>query len=70
MKTVKIRKNFSPFISDNTKDIILNRNALLEEVAKTNCKIIKREVNRLGKVIKTEIVKDRTEYFENKFNVN
>ena len=68
MKTVQIRKNFCLFISDNTKDIILNRKALLEEAAKTDCKILKREVNRLGKIIKKEIENDRTEYFENKFN--
>ena len=68
MKTVQIRKNFSPFISDNRKDIILNRKALLEEAAKTDCKILKREVNQLGKIIKKEIENDRTEYFENKFN--
>ena len=42
----------------------------MEEAAKTDCKILKREANRLGKVIKKEIVKDRTENFENKFNVN
>ena len=41
---------------------------ILEEAAKTDCKILKREANRLGKVIKKEIVKDRTEYCENKFN--
>ena len=27
---------------------------------KTDCKILKREANRLGKVIKNKIVKDRT----------
>ena len=40
----------------------------MEEAAKTDCKILKREVNRLGKIIKKEIENDRTEYFENKFN--
>ena len=67
MKTFQIRKNFSPFISDITKDIILNRKALLEEAAKTDCKILKGEVDQLGKTIKREIENDRTKYFENKF---
>ena len=40
--------------------------SVLEEAAKTDCEILRREANR--KVIKKEIVKDRTEYFENKFN--
>ena len=40
----------------------------MEEAAKTDCKILKREVNRLGKIIKKEIENDRTEYFEKKFN--
>ena len=56
------------FFSNNTKEIIKTRKVLLEEAAKTDCMILKREANRLGKVIKKEIVKDRTEYFENKFN--
>ena len=52
MKTTQLRKNFSQFLSNNTKEIILTRKALLEEAAKTDCKILKREANCLGKVIK------------------
>ena len=33
MKTIQIRKNFSPFLSNNTKEIILFRKVLLEEAA-------------------------------------
>ena len=66
-KTVKIRKNFYPFISDNTKEIILNRKALLEDTAKTDFKVLKKEVNILGKTIRKEIDNARKEYFENKF---
>ena len=51
MKTIQIRKNFSLFLSSNTKEIIQTRKVLLEEAAKTDCKILKREANRLGKVI-------------------
>ena len=57
MKTIRIRKTFSPFISNNTKETILNIKALLEEAAKTNCKILKREANRLGKVIKKKLLR-------------
>ena len=70
MKTIQIMKNLSPFLSNKSKKIILTRKALLEESAKTDCKILKREANRLAKVIKKEIYIDRTEYFENKFNHN
>ena len=50
-----MRKNFSLLISYNTKDIILNKKALLEEGANTDCKILAREANQLGKIIKKEI---------------
>ena len=42
IKTIKIRKNFSPLLSNNTKDIIQTKKVLLEEAAKTDCKILKR----------------------------
>ena len=57
IKTIQIRKNFSPFISNKTKEIILDRKALSEEAAKTDCKILKRDANRLGKVIKKKLIK-------------
>jgi len=55
MQTIQIRKNFSPFLSNNTKEIILTRKVLLEEAAKTDCKMLKREANRLGKVFKKKV---------------
>ena len=52
IKRIQIRRNFSPFLFNDTKEIIQTRKVLLEEAAKTVCKILKREANRLGKVIK------------------
>ena len=36
MKKVQVWKKFSPFISDNTNEILLNRTSLLEAAAKTD----------------------------------
>ena len=40
MKVFHMRKNYSPFVSVETKELILNRKALQEEAAKTKCKIL------------------------------
>jgi hypothetical protein len=45
MKVFHMRKNYSPFVSVETKELILNRKALQEEAAKTKCKILIKEFN-------------------------
>ena len=40
LKTVEVWKKFSPFISESTKEIILNGTSLLEEAAKTECQVL------------------------------
>jgi hypothetical protein len=40
-----MRKNYNPCIFEETRELILNRKALQEEAANTNCNILMREFN-------------------------
>ena len=44
MKVFHMRKNYIPFVSEETKELILNRKALQEEEAKTKCKELKKSL--------------------------
>jgi hypothetical protein len=35
MKVFQMRKNYNPFVSEETRELILNRKALQEEATKT-----------------------------------
>ena len=58
MKTCHMRKNYNPRISEDTKDLIKNRNALQKEATRTKCNILKKEFNILCKEVKKAIAKD------------
>ena len=68
MKVFQMRKNYNPCVSEETRELILNRKALQEEAAKTKCKILMREFNYQCKEVKKAIAKDEKEYFENGFD--
>ena len=68
MKVFQMRKNYNPFVSEETRELILNRKALQEEAAKTKCKILMREFNYQCKEVKKAIAKDEKEFFENGFD--
>ena len=68
MKTYQMRKNYSPFVSEETKDMIQNRRALQEEAARTGCKVLLNEFNYQCKEVKKAIAKDEKEYFERGFD--
>jgi hypothetical protein len=40
-----MRKNYNPFVSVKTRELILNRKALQEVGAKTKCKILMKELS-------------------------
>ena len=67
VKIIQVRKNYLPYLSDNTKAIISNRKAIQEEAVKTGCKILKSEFNRLSKDVKKCIAADKRAYYEEKF---
>ena len=47
MKTFHMRRNYNPHISEDTKDLIRNRNAVQEEATRTKSKILGKEFNLL-----------------------
>ena len=70
MKTFQMRKNYSPYVSDKTKLLIMDRNALKLKAVKDADKIAEKEVKKLGKQIKKSIVKDEREYYSKDFGEN
>ena len=68
MKTFHMRRNYNPRISEDTKDLIKNRNALQEEATRTKCDILKKEFNILCKEVKKAIAEDKKEFFERVFD--
>jgi len=68
MKVFHMRKNYSPFVSVETKELILNRKALQEEAAKTKCKILIKEFNSHCKEVKKAVAKDEEEFFKKGFD--
>ena len=67
MKVFHMRKNYNPYVSEDTKELILNRKALQEEAAKTKCKVLKKEFNQLCKEVKKAVTKDEEEFFRKVF---
>ena len=61
VKTFHMRRNYNPRISEDTKDLIRNRNALKEEGIRTKCSILKKEFNLLCKEVKKAVAKDEKE---------
>ena len=58
MKVFHVRKNYNPFVSEETKELILNRKSLQEEAAQTKCKKLKKEFNQFCKEVKKVVNKD------------
>ena len=68
MKTFHMRRNYNPRISEATKDLIRNRNALQEEATRTKCGILMKEFNLLSKEVKKAVAKEEKEFFERGFD--
>ena len=68
MKVFQMRKNYNPSVTEETRELILNRKALQEEAAKTKCKILMKEFNFQCKEVKKAVAKDEKEFFEKGFD--
>ena len=68
MKTFHMRRNYNPCISEDTKDLIRNRNAVQEEATRTKSRILKKEFNLLCKEVKKAVAKDEKEFYERGFD--
>ena len=55
MKTFHMRRNYNPCLSEDTKDLIKNRNTLQKEATKKKWNILKKEFNILCKEVKKAI---------------
>ena len=62
MKTFHMRRNYNPWISEDTKDLIRNRYAVQEEATRTKCKILKKEFK------KKAVAKDEKDFYERGFD--
>ena len=58
------RKNYLPFLSDNTKKTITERHIVMKEAVKQGDKDLLKEGKRLSRVIKSLIKADETKYYE------
>ena len=68
IKIFQTRKNYLPYLSDEMKRIMVERDALKEEATKTGDPILMDEYRQLRNWIKDNISKEKTAYYHNKFN--
>ena len=61
-----MRKNYLPFISEDTKLLFNERKALREESTKSGNAVLEKEAKRIGREIKKSLVNDEKEYYKNK----
>ena len=69
VKIFQSRKNYLPFLSQSTKELISKKNKLFKEATKGGCKIKLEESKSLSKEIKKGIKADRKRYFNDDINV-
>ena len=70
IKTFQMRKHYSPFISDKTKLLMMERNTLEEEAVKNADKKAEKEAKKLSKQLKKAVEKDEKEYYKKDFGEN
>ena len=62
IKKIQVRKNYLPFLSEETKLLMEDRKALKEESVVTGDKVLVEEAKRLGKLVKESIIEDEKMY--------
>ena len=70
LKKIQVRRNYLPFLSEETKLLMEERKALKEESVRTGDKFLGSEAKRLGKKIKKNIKDDEIKYHEKDFKEN
>ena len=70
VKKFQVRKNYLPFLSEETKLLMKDKQALKEASMMSGDKVLMSEAKRLGKEIKKNIKKDEKMYYNTKFNEN
>ena len=67
VKTFQMRKHYSPYVSEETKILMKERNALKELATTTNDKAAEKEFKKKGKLIKKALKEDEKKYFQKDF---
>ena len=69
-KIFQTRKNYVPFLSDETKNLMKERDALKEEATQYGDEDLWKEYKKLRNQVKRQLTKDKTNYYKNKFYDN
>ena len=67
IRTIQMRKNYSPYVSERTKLLIKDRNTLKEEAVKIGNIENEKEVKKMGKKIKKAVIEDELEFYKKDF---
>ena len=67
-KIFQTRKNYVPFISEETKMLMAERDALLEEATKQGDEELMKEYKKLRNKVRHQLPKDQPTYYKNKFH--
>ena len=62
-----MRRNYQPFVSEETKILITERRNLQQRAISSGCRVLKKEFNRKNKEVKRRMKEDKMNYFEEKF---
>ena len=65
--TFQMRKNYSPFLSKETKELIIGRDSWKEVATKRGMKSAHKIAKNLGKEVKKAVIKDEKEYYKKDF---
>ena len=67
-KVIQLRKNYHPYISEETKRQITDRKDLQMRAVNGACREVKKEFNKKNKEVKKAILEDKKNYFKTRFN--
>ena len=65
-----MRRHYSPYVSDRTKLLMLDRNALKEQAIENCDKTLEKDVKKKGREIKKALAKDEKEYYARDLNAS
>ena len=66
-RNIQIRSNYQPFITEETKQLIMERRNLQREAVKSGSRELRKEFNKKNKEVKKRMKEDKKKYFEEKF---
>ena len=67
MKTFQTRKNYVPYLSEETKALMQERNVLKQEATKTNDPVLMAEFRKIRNEVKKRVTSDEENYYKSAF---